>query len=65
LKRYIISPIELNVANTLIPNNFPQSGDEGYNFYKDFHFPIRYNPFVCVVSTRLQTFVEHLWQSDK
>jgi len=30
----------------LIPNDFSQSGDEGYNFYKPFHFPIRYDPFV-------------------
>ena len=37
---------ELQVSNILIPNDFPQSGDEGYNFYKSFHFPIRYDPFV-------------------
>ena len=29
-----------------IPNNFSQSGDETYNLYKSFHFPIRSNPFV-------------------
>ena len=27
----------------MIPNDFSQSGDKGYNFY---HFPIRYDPFV-------------------
>ncbi|KAG2396828.1 Protein Ycf2 [Vigna angularis] len=41
----IISSIELQVSNILIPNDFPQNGDEGYNFYKSFHFPIRYDPF--------------------
>ena len=46
MKRDTISPIELQVSNILIPNDFPQSGDEGYKFYKSFHFPIRYDPFV-------------------
>ncbi|KAL4270434.1 hypothetical protein AHAS_AhasUnG0090400 [Arachis hypogaea] len=34
------------VSNILISNHFPQSGDEGYNLYKSFHFPIRFDPFV-------------------
>ena len=46
LKRDTISPIESQVSNILIPNDFPQSGDEGYNLYKSFHFPIRYDLFV-------------------
>ena len=27
-------------------NDFSQSGDEGYNLYKSFHFPIRNDLFV-------------------
>ena len=46
LERDTISPIESQVSNILIPNDFPQSGDEGYNLYKSFHFPIRSDPFV-------------------
>uniref|UniRef100_UPI0031F4186F hypothetical chloroplast RF21 n=1 Tax=Platylobium parviflorum TaxID=3041830 RepID=UPI0031F4186F len=46
LERATISPIESQVSNILIPNSFPQSGDEGYNLYKSFHFPIRSDPFV-------------------
>nr|YP_010294668.1 Ycf2 [Callerya nitida var. hirsutissima]ULQ68820.1 Ycf2 [Callerya nitida var. hirsutissima] len=46
LERDTISPIELQVSNILMPNNFPQSGDEGYNLDKFFHFPIRSDPFV-------------------
>ena len=46
LERDTISPIESQVSNILIPNDFPQSGNEGYNLYKSFHFPIRYDPFV-------------------
>nr|YP_009769219.1 hypothetical chloroplast RF21 [Clitoria ternatea]YP_009769236.1 hypothetical chloroplast RF21 [Clitoria ternatea]QIS99920.1 hypothetical chloroplast RF21 [Clitoria ternatea]QIS99937.1 hypothetical chloroplast RF21 [Clitoria ternatea] len=46
LERDTISPIESQVSNILIPNDFPQSGDEGYNSYKSFHFPIRFDPFV-------------------
>nr|UEN67517.1 hypothetical protein RF2 [Sophora wilsonii]UEN67536.1 hypothetical protein RF2 [Sophora wilsonii] len=46
LERDTISPIESQVSNILIPNDFPQSGDEGYNLYKSFHFPIRPDPFV-------------------
>nr|YP_009769718.1 hypothetical chloroplast RF21 [Mirbelia oxylobioides]YP_009769735.1 hypothetical chloroplast RF21 [Mirbelia oxylobioides]QIT00420.1 hypothetical chloroplast RF21 [Mirbelia oxylobioides]QIT00437.1 hypothetical chloroplast RF21 [Mirbelia oxylobioides] len=46
LERGTISPIESQVSNILIPNDFPQSGDEGYNLYKSFHFPIRSDPFV-------------------
>nr|QJQ79562.1 hypothetical chloroplast RF21 [Wisteria brachybotrys] len=46
LERDTISPIELQVSNILMPNNFPQSGDEGYNLDKSFHFPIRSDPFV-------------------
>nr|YP_009756592.1 hypothetical chloroplast RF21 [Broussonetia luzonica]YP_009756613.1 hypothetical chloroplast RF21 [Broussonetia luzonica]QCA41218.1 hypothetical chloroplast RF21 [Broussonetia luzonica]QCA41239.1 hypothetical chloroplast RF21 [Broussonetia luzonica] len=46
LERDAISPIELQVSNIFIPNDFPQNGDERYNFYKSFHFPIRSDPFV-------------------
>nr|UEN67600.1 hypothetical protein RF2 [Sophora davidii]UEN67619.1 hypothetical protein RF2 [Sophora davidii] len=46
LERDTISPIESQVSNILIPNDFTQSGDEGYNLYKSFHFPIRPDPFV-------------------
>nr|YP_010176756.1 hypothetical chloroplast RF21 [Vicia costata]QSQ72459.1 hypothetical chloroplast RF21 [Vicia costata] len=41
LDRDTISPSELEVSNILIPNNFPQSGDDGYDLYKSFHFPTR------------------------
>ena len=41
LERDTISPIESQVSNILIPNDFPQSCDERYNLYKSFHFPIR------------------------
>nr|YP_010567975.1 hypothetical chloroplast RF21 [Dracocephalum rupestre]YP_010567995.1 hypothetical chloroplast RF21 [Dracocephalum rupestre]UZC55688.1 hypothetical chloroplast RF21 [Dracocephalum rupestre]UZC55689.1 hypothetical chloroplast RF21 [Dracocephalum rupestre]WCR50840.1 Ycf2 protein [Dracocephalum rupestre]WCR50857.1 Ycf2 protein [Dracocephalum rupestre] len=44
--RDTISPIEAQVSNIFIPNDFPQSGDETYNLYKSFHFPSRYDPFV-------------------
>nr|YP_009699259.1 Ycf2 [Nasa urens]YP_009699276.1 Ycf2 [Nasa urens]QEJ86869.1 Ycf2 [Nasa urens]QEJ86870.1 Ycf2 [Nasa urens] len=44
--RDTISPIESQVSNILIPNDFPQSGDETYNLYKSFHFPSRSDPFV-------------------
>nr|YP_010975254.1 hypothetical protein RF2 [Plantago major]YP_010975280.1 hypothetical protein RF2 [Plantago major]UCS09012.1 hypothetical chloroplast RF21 [Plantago asiatica]UCS09038.1 hypothetical chloroplast RF21 [Plantago asiatica]WNX90906.1 hypothetical protein RF2 [Plantago major]WNX90932.1 hypothetical protein RF2 [Plantago major] len=44
--RETISPIESQVSNIFIPNDFPQSGDETYNLYKSFHFPSRYDPFV-------------------
>nr|YP_010121606.1 Ycf2 [Pinguicula alpina]YP_010121622.1 Ycf2 [Pinguicula alpina]QRE78582.1 Ycf2 [Pinguicula alpina]QRE78583.1 Ycf2 [Pinguicula alpina] len=40
------SPIESQVSNIFIPNDFPQSVDETYNLYKSFHFPSRYDPFV-------------------
>nr|QJQ78861.1 Ycf2 [Glycyrrhiza triphylla] len=46
LERETILPIELQVSNILIPNDFPQSGDEGYNLSKSFHFPILSDPFV-------------------
>nr|YP_009825236.1 Ycf2 [Menispermum canadense]QBZ73921.1 Ycf2 [Menispermum canadense] len=46
LGRDTISPIESQVSNIFIPNDFPQSGDETYNLYKSFHFPIRSDPFV-------------------
>nr|YP_010127346.1 Ycf2 [Procris crenata]YP_010127365.1 Ycf2 [Procris crenata]QPO90541.1 Ycf2 [Procris crenata]QPO90560.1 Ycf2 [Procris crenata] len=46
LDRDTISPIELQVSNIFILNDFPQNGDEGYNLYKSFHFPIRSDPFV-------------------
>ncbi|KAK9081579.1 hypothetical protein Sjap_026587 [Stephania japonica] len=45
-ERDTISPIESEVSNIFIPNDFPQSGDETYNLYKSFHFPIRSDPFV-------------------
>ncbi|KAK4730110.1 hypothetical protein R3W88_023098 [Solanum pinnatisectum] len=45
--RNTISPIESQVSNVFIPNDFPQSGDETYNLYKYFHFPSRSDPFVC------------------
>ncbi|KAL3629783.1 Protein Ycf2 [Castilleja foliolosa] len=41
-----ISPIESQVFNIFISNDFPQSGDKTYNFSKYFHFPSRYDPFV-------------------
>lgn len=41
LDRDTISPSELEVSNILIANNFPQSGDDGYELYKSFHFPTR------------------------
>nr|YP_010209590.1 Ycf2 [Impatiens davidii]YP_010209608.1 Ycf2 [Impatiens davidii]UBA17532.1 Ycf2 [Impatiens davidii]UBA17550.1 Ycf2 [Impatiens davidii] len=44
--RGTISPIESQVSNILIPNDFPQSGDEMDNLYKSFHFPSRSDPFV-------------------
>nr|UED18839.1 hypothetical protein RF2 [Euphorbia bisellenbeckii]UED18857.1 hypothetical protein RF2 [Euphorbia bisellenbeckii] len=46
LERDTISPIESQVSNIFIPNDFPQSGNERYNLYKSFHFPIRSDPFV-------------------
>nr|AYP31976.1 hypothetical chloroplast RF21 [Canna iridiflora] len=46
LERETISPIESQVSDIFIPNDFPQSGDETYNLYKSFHFPIRSEPFV-------------------
>nr|QUB02887.1 hypothetical chloroplast RF21 [Weldenia candida]QUB02904.1 hypothetical chloroplast RF21 [Weldenia candida] len=46
LEREAISPIESQVSDIFIPNDFPQSGDEKYNLYKSFHFPIRSDPFV-------------------
>nr|AZM32167.1 hypothetical chloroplast RF21 [Nepenthes mirabilis]AZM32183.1 hypothetical chloroplast RF21 [Nepenthes mirabilis] len=46
LERDTISPIESQVSNIFIPNDFPQSGDERYNLYKSFHFPIRSDLFV-------------------
>nr|UCS08845.1 hypothetical chloroplast RF21 [Peltoboykinia tellimoides]UCS08862.1 hypothetical chloroplast RF21 [Peltoboykinia tellimoides] len=45
-ERDTISPIESQVSNIFIPNDFPQSGDETYNLSKSFHFPIRSDPFV-------------------
>nr|YP_009697138.1 Ycf2 [Cornus sessilis]YP_009697155.1 Ycf2 [Cornus sessilis]QEJ84072.1 Ycf2 [Cornus sessilis]QEJ84073.1 Ycf2 [Cornus sessilis] len=44
--RDTISPIESQVSNIFIPNDFPQSGDETYNLYKSFHLPSRSDPFV-------------------
>nr|YP_010175997.1 Ycf2 [Oldenlandia diffusa]YP_010176015.1 Ycf2 [Oldenlandia diffusa]QSM35091.1 Ycf2 [Oldenlandia diffusa]QSM35109.1 Ycf2 [Oldenlandia diffusa] len=44
--RDTISPIESQVSNIFIPNDFPQSGDETYNLYQSFHFLSRSDPFV-------------------
>nr|QAX91661.1 Ycf2 [Diapensia purpurea] len=44
--RDTISPIESQVSNLFIPNDFPQGGDETYNLYQSFHFPSRSDPFV-------------------
>nr|UDZ61548.1 hypothetical protein RF2 [Helanthium bolivianum] len=46
LERETISPIDLQVSDIFIPKDFPQSGEETYNLYKSFHFPIRFEPFV-------------------
>nr|YP_010712982.1 Ycf2 protein [Corydalis ledebouriana]YP_010712995.1 Ycf2 protein [Corydalis ledebouriana]WDA93727.1 Ycf2 protein [Corydalis ledebouriana]WDA93740.1 Ycf2 protein [Corydalis ledebouriana] len=46
LERDTISPIESQVSNIFIPKDLPESGDETYNLYKSFHFPIRSDPFV-------------------
>nr|UEV65574.1 hypothetical protein RF2 [Sedum tricarpum]UEV65591.1 hypothetical protein RF2 [Sedum tricarpum] len=46
LERDTISPIESQVSNIFIPKDSPQSGDETYNLYKYFHFPIRSDPLV-------------------
>nr|UGK72100.1 hypothetical chloroplast RF21 [Kaempferia rotunda]UGK72117.1 hypothetical chloroplast RF21 [Kaempferia rotunda] len=45
-ERETILPIESQVSDIFIPNDFTQSGDERYNLYKFFHFPIRSEPFV-------------------
>nr|UTU96553.1 Ycf2 protein [Gelsemium sempervirens]UTU96554.1 Ycf2 protein [Gelsemium sempervirens] len=45
-ERDTISPIESQVSNIFIPDDFSQSGDETYNLYKSFHFPSRSDPFV-------------------
>ncbi|KAL5555600.1 hypothetical protein UlMin_037836 [Ulmus minor] len=37
LHGYIISPIELQVSNIFIPNDFTQNGDERYNLYKSIY----------------------------
>nr|AYC21317.1 hypothetical protein RF2 [Aphyllon fasciculatum]AYC21327.1 hypothetical protein RF2 [Aphyllon fasciculatum] len=44
--RETISPIESQVSNIFIPNDFPQSGDETYNLSKSFNFTSRYDPFI-------------------
>nr|QFS20205.1 Ycf2 [Hedyotis ovata]QFS20221.1 Ycf2 [Hedyotis ovata] len=44
--RDTISPIESQVSNIFIPNDFPQSGDETYHLYQSFHFLSRSDPFV-------------------
>ncbi|CAI8589162.1 unnamed protein product [Vicia faba] len=41
LDRDTISPSELEVSKILRPKNFPQSGDDGYDLYKSFHFSTR------------------------
>nr|QBK84265.1 Ycf2 [Zantedeschia aethiopica]QBK84284.1 Ycf2 [Zantedeschia aethiopica]QHN55075.1 photosystem I assembly protein Ycf2 [Zantedeschia aethiopica]QHN55094.1 photosystem I assembly protein Ycf2 [Zantedeschia aethiopica]QJF46810.1 photosystem I assembly protein Ycf2 [Zantedeschia aethiopica] len=43
LEREAILP---QVSDIFISNDFPKSGDETYNLYKSFHFPIRPDPFV-------------------
>nr|YP_010882710.1 hypothetical chloroplast RF21 [Androsace filiformis]YP_010882729.1 hypothetical chloroplast RF21 [Androsace filiformis]WIF27294.1 hypothetical chloroplast RF21 [Androsace filiformis]WIF27313.1 hypothetical chloroplast RF21 [Androsace filiformis] len=40
-RRDTISPIESQVSNIFLPNDFPQSGDEMYNLGKPLHFPSR------------------------
>nr|QWL22226.1 hypothetical protein RF2 [Syndiclis marlipoensis]QWL22243.1 hypothetical protein RF2 [Syndiclis marlipoensis] len=49
-ERDTISPIESQVSDIFIPNDFPQSGDERYNLYKSFHFSIRSDSFVPIYS---------------
>nr|YP_010887697.1 Ycf2 protein [Hypodaphnis zenkeri]YP_010887714.1 Ycf2 protein [Hypodaphnis zenkeri]WJJ67268.1 Ycf2 protein [Hypodaphnis zenkeri]WJJ67286.1 Ycf2 protein [Hypodaphnis zenkeri] len=49
-ERDTISPIESQVSDIFIPNDFPQSGDETYNLYKSFHFAIRSDPFIPIYS---------------
>nr|QWL15908.1 hypothetical chloroplast RF21 [Plantago coronopus]QWL15930.1 hypothetical chloroplast RF21 [Plantago coronopus] len=44
--RETISPMESQVSNIFISNDFSQSGHETYNLYKSVHFPSRYDPFV-------------------
>nr|YP_010489747.1 hypothetical protein RF2 [Koenigia cyanandra]YP_010489765.1 hypothetical protein RF2 [Koenigia cyanandra]UWM11303.1 hypothetical protein RF2 [Koenigia cyanandra]UWM11321.1 hypothetical protein RF2 [Koenigia cyanandra]UWM11388.1 hypothetical protein RF2 [Koenigia cyanandra]UWM11406.1 hypothetical protein RF2 [Koenigia cyanandra] len=46
LERDTISPIESQVSNIFIPNDFPQRVNERYNLYKSFHFPIRSDLFL-------------------
>ena len=46
LERDTFSPIESQVSNIFIPNGFPQRGNERYNLYKSFRFPIRSDLFV-------------------
>ena len=46
LEREAILPIDSLVSDIFISNDFPKSGDETYNLYKSFHFPIRPDPFV-------------------
>nr|YP_010474380.1 hypothetical protein RF2 [Corydalis benecincta]YP_010474391.1 hypothetical protein RF2 [Corydalis benecincta]UVH68667.1 hypothetical protein RF2 [Corydalis benecincta]UVH68678.1 hypothetical protein RF2 [Corydalis benecincta] len=45
-ERDTISPIESQVSKIFLPKDLPQSGDETYNLYKSFHFPMRSDPFV-------------------
>nr|CAI53855.1 ycf2 [Acorus calamus] len=45
-KKKHLLPIYSQVSDIFIPNDFPQSGDETYNLYKSFRFPIRPDPFV-------------------
>uniref|UniRef100_UPI003000FB6C Ycf2 protein n=1 Tax=Amorphophallus tonkinensis TaxID=1720486 RepID=UPI003000FB6C len=46
LEREAILPIDSQVSDIFISNDFQKSGDETYNLYKSFHFPIRPDPFV-------------------
>nr|YP_010711452.1 Ycf2 protein [Corydalis turtschaninovii]YP_010711481.1 Ycf2 protein [Corydalis turtschaninovii]YP_010711640.1 Ycf2 protein [Corydalis wandoensis]YP_010711669.1 Ycf2 protein [Corydalis wandoensis]UGO88880.1 hypothetical protein RF2 [Corydalis turtschaninovii]UGO88897.1 hypothetical protein RF2 [Corydalis turtschaninovii]WDA92015.1 Ycf2 protein [Corydalis turtschaninovii]WDA92044.1 Ycf2 protein [Corydalis turtschaninovii]WDA92295.1 Ycf2 protein [Corydalis wandoensis] len=45
-ERDTISLIESQVSKIFLPKDLPQSGDETYNLYKSFHFPMRFDPFV-------------------
>nr|YP_010734932.1 Ycf2 [Amorphophallus coaetaneus]WEI30181.1 Ycf2 [Amorphophallus coaetaneus] len=46
LEREAILPIDSQVSDIFISNDFQKSGDETYNLYKSFHFQIRPDPFV-------------------
>nr|QWL22922.1 hypothetical protein RF2 [Cassytha capillaris] len=48
-ERETISPIESQVSDIFIPNDFPQRGNETYNLYKSFHFSIPFVPIYSIV----------------